>query len=155
MFANCADRYIFYDVGSCTADIYCKMLLSGVKMKELDNTNFDDFIKNNAIIDFSADWCMPCKMLKPILEELSEEFKNISFGKVDTDNNLELAKKYNINALPTVLFFKNGDAVNKMVGLQSKNAIKTIISNTYEVTTQQDEGRDRDDITDPANLDYR
>ena len=80
------------------------------------------------IIDFWADWCMPCKMVAPILEELSDEFKGkIKVGKLNVDQERELAIKYNIVSIPTILFFKGGEVVDTLIGAVPKSNIKSKI----------------------------
>lgn len=82
----------------------------------LNNENFDSEIKNNnlIIVDFWATWCSPCRMLAPVLEEASD--MGYVVGKVDVDECDELANKFNIRNIPTLLIFKNGEIVNKHVG---------------------------------------
>jgi thioredoxin 1 len=94
-------------------------------LKELDKTLTDDVL---VILIMSASWCGPCKIVHPILEEISEEYKDklIMFD-CDVDENLELSSKYNIKNIPTVLFFKNKQLVDKQVGVMSKTSfLKTI-----------------------------
>jgi thioredoxin 1 len=74
------------------------------------------------VIDFWAEWCGPCKMVEPIIEQISEEYKEkVVVGKLDVDNNDETTSKYGIRNIPTVLFIKNGTVVDKVVGAGSKN----------------------------------
>ena len=80
-----------------------------------------------AIVDFNATWCGPCRMLAPILEELSEEFTDIPFYACDVDQNMELAVKYNIQSIPAVGFFRKGQLVDLAVGFRSKDAMKALI----------------------------
>ena len=73
------------------------------------------------IIDFWAEWCGPCKMVGPIIEEISEDYKEkVVVGKLDVDNNDETTSKYGIRNIPTVLFIKNGEVVDKVVGAGPK-----------------------------------
>lgn len=73
------------------------------------------------VIDFWAEWCGPCKMIGPIIDELSEEYKDRAvIGKVNVDDNDEVTSKYGIRNIPTVLFIKNGEVVDKSVGAGSK-----------------------------------
>ncbi len=73
------------------------------------------------IIDFWATWCGPCQMVGPMIEELATEFDGrIIIGKVNVDENSDLPSQYGIRNIPTILFFKNGQVVNKLVGVQSK-----------------------------------
>lgn len=95
---------------------------------ELDN-NFNDFIKNGiVVVDFYADWCMPCKVLKPTLEKVAQNFAGIAkIGKLNTDNFGKIAQECSISALPTLIFFKNGIQVDKLVGLKSESEIANAI----------------------------
>lgn len=73
------------------------------------------------VIDFWAEWCGPCKMVGPIIDQLSEEYKDrVVVGKIDVDNNDEATSKYGIRNIPTVLFIKNGKIVDKVVGAGAK-----------------------------------
>lgn len=95
---------------------------------ELDNTNFDSTIKGASVpvlVDFWAPWCGPCKAIAPILEELSDEMGDqVKVCKVNVDNNSEIAGKYEIRAIPTILVFKNGEIADTVVGLTSKDDLK-------------------------------
>ncbi len=74
------------------------------------------------VIDFWAEWCGPCKMVGPIIEQISEEYKEkVVVGKLDVDNNDDTTSKYGIRNIPTVLFIKNGEVVDKVVGAGAKN----------------------------------
>ena len=101
-------------------------------MTAIKNCNENDFenevLKSNlpVIVDFWAEWCGPCKMLTPILEELSNEMKNeIKVVKVNLDENQDLAMKYSIRSIPTLLLFKEGNLIDTKVGLLPKNEIVT------------------------------
>ena len=101
-------------------------------MTAIKNCNENDFdkevLKSNlpVIVDFWAEWCGPCKMLTPILEELSNEMKNeINVVKVNLDENQDLAMKYSIRSIPTLLLFKEGHLIDTKVGLLPKNEIVT------------------------------
>ena len=101
-------------------------------MTVIKNCNENDFenevLKSNlpVIVDFWAEWCGPCKMLTPILEELSNEMKNeIKVVKVNLDENQDLAMKYSIRSIPTLLLFKEGHLIDTKVGLLPKNEIVT------------------------------
>ena len=73
------------------------------------------------VIDFWAEWCGPCKMVGPIIDQLAEEYKeNVVVGKVDVDNNDDATSKYSIRNIPTTVFIKNGEIVDKVVGAGSK-----------------------------------
>jgi thioredoxin 1 len=92
---------------------------------ELTAQNFADTIKNAkvAVVDFWAPWCGPCRMIAPIIEELAEEYKDkgVVVGKVNTDEQQELAIQFGIRSIPTVLFFKDGELVDHMIGAAPKN----------------------------------
>ena len=101
-------------------------------MTAIKNCNENDFenevLKSSlpVIVDFWAEWCGPCKMLTPILEELSNEMKNeINVVKVNLDDNQDLAMKYSIRSIPTLLLFKDGNLVDTKVGLFPKSEIVT------------------------------
>lgn len=94
---------------------------------EITDTNFEEkVLKSNqlVLVDFWAEWCGPCRMLAPIVDEIAEEFKGkIVVGKVDVDNNPEVCAKYGIRNIPTILFIKNGEVVDKQVGAAPKNTL--------------------------------
>ncbi|RMH28465.1 MAG: thioredoxin [Planctomycetota bacterium] len=81
------------------------------------------------LVDFWAEWCMPCKMLSPTIDELADTFDGkIKVGKVDTDSNRDTSIKYGVQAIPTVLLFKNGEVVHKFVGLKNKTEFEQAIN---------------------------
>ena len=81
------------------------------------------------IVDFFATWCAPCKMIAPILDELQEEFEGkVDIVKIDTDQAKEIARTYGVRGLPTLIFFKEGDIVDKVTGVQPKAALHEKIS---------------------------
>ena len=90
----------------------------------LNKTNFQQEIKENnglAIVDFFATWCGPCKMLTPIIDKLAEEFDGkVKIAKVDIDESPELAQEYKVMSVPTVIFVKNGEVVETLVGVQNR-----------------------------------
>ncbi len=89
----------------------------------LDKNNFGtEVLKNRGIIlvDFYATWCGPCKMTGPIIEQLSEEIKNVKFVKVDVDQNQELTSQYQVFSIPTFVVFKNGQVVGQFTGTMGK-----------------------------------
>lgn len=79
--------------------------------------------KGKALVDCYATWCGPCRMLAPVIEELSTEIKDYTFYKVDVDENEEIARDYGIMSIPTLLIFENGELKEKIVGLRSKNEL--------------------------------
>lgn len=80
--------------------------------------------KGFVLTDFYADWCGPCRLLIPVLEELSREFTDIKFLTVNVDNNQELATSYNVNSIPHLILFKDGKKINSKIGGDTKNNIK-------------------------------
>ena len=92
------------------------------KVPELTNRQFNDFVKDKfVLIDFFAEWCMPCVTMGPVIDELSEKFKGkIKFGKVNVEDNQEIARKFNISSIPNFVFFKNGEPVKQFVGAISE-----------------------------------
>lgn len=75
------------------------------------------------LVDFFATWCGPCQMLAPIIEEIAKENTDIKVCKADVDENMELAQKYRISVVPTLMAFKNGEVINQMSGAESKEKI--------------------------------
>ena len=98
------------------------------KVLEINNDNFNEEVNENKdtlIIDFWAEWCGPCKLLSPIIEELAKELEGkIYFAKVNLDNNQDLAMKFSIRSIPTLLLFKKGQLKDTKVGLLSKSDLK-------------------------------
>jgi len=76
--------------------------------------------KGVVLVDFYADWCGPCRMTAPIIDELSQQLTGIKFVKVNVDENPDLASQYQIFSIPTFLIFKNGEVISSLVGVQSK-----------------------------------
>ena len=101
-------------------------------LKNLNENEFSNEVINSelpVIVDFWAEWCAPCKMLTPILEELSNEMNSsVSFVKVNLDENQDLAMKYSIRSIPSLLIFKEGKHVDTKVGLSSKEDLESWIS---------------------------
>lgn len=97
-------------------------------MKEINNNNFNDETKEGIVlVDFWANWCGPCKMLTPVLEQLSGEMKEVKFFKVNVDENGELAQQFRIASIPTVMIFKDGEVVDKMMGFRPKNQVEEFL----------------------------
>ena len=97
-------------------------------IKYLENENFDEMIQNKKIlVDFYADWCGPCKMLSPIVDEVANEVSDVKVCKVNIDEARNLAIKFDIMSIPTLLVFKNGDVANSSLGLVSKVKIMDLI----------------------------
>jgi thioredoxin 1 len=93
----------------------------------LEERNFTKEVLNSPqviLVDFSASWCGPCRLMAPVIEEIAEEFKGkIKVGKVDIDKAPALAQRYEIQAVPTLIIFEKGKITKKLVGLQSKEKL--------------------------------
>ncbi len=88
--------------------------------KEVTDATFSEFLSSDkpVLIDFWATWCGPCKMMAPVIEEVSEEYADkLKVGKLDVDQNPETAQKYGIMSIPTLLVFKNGQVVKQLIGI--------------------------------------
>ena len=96
---------------------------------ELTDSNFDEEVVQSdvpVLVDFWAEWCMPCKMLAPIIDELADQFDGkVKVGKLDTDSNRDVAVKFSITAIPTVILFHNGEVIKKFVGVTPKDQFAT------------------------------
>lgn len=90
---------------------------------QITDANFDELVNSSKpmVVDFWAEWCGPCRMVGPIIDELAKEYEDkVTIGKIDVDNNDALAAKFGIRNIPTVLFLKNGEVVDKVVGAVPK-----------------------------------
>ncbi|MBI3211146.1 MAG: thioredoxin [Simkania negevensis] len=92
----------------------------------LNDENFEDIIESGVtLVDFFADWCGPCRMLTPILEDVSQEMhKQVNFGKLDIDQSFKIAGTFQVTSVPTLILFKNGKEVGRLVGLRDASTIK-------------------------------
>lgn len=101
-----------------------------MEILSVSSENFENEVLKSdkpILIDFYADWCGPCKMLSPIVEQVAKENEDIKVVKVNVDNNQDLAVKYGIVSIPTLVAIKNGEEVNRMVGVASKSEIEAMI----------------------------
>jgi|TARA_Y100000034_G_C6779415_1_gene348228 thioredoxin 1 len=101
------------------------------EVPELSEKEFENHIKSDLVlIDFAADWCMPCIMMAPIIDELSKKFKGkINFGKVNIEDNQELAQKFDIVSLPNFILFKNGKQIEQFIGAMPSEEFEKKLKN--------------------------
>ena len=99
-------------------------------VKKINSSEFQSEVLNSdgvALVDLFADWCMHCQMIAPIIEEISNEKVDVKFFKINVDETPEVAIKYGVSSIPTLLIFKNGELVNKAVGAYPKEKIVTLL----------------------------
>ncbi len=98
------------------------------KPVDVTEDTFDDEVLNSdlpVLVDFWAEWCGPCRMVSPIVEELADEYEGkAKFAKVDVDENADISMEYNIRSIPSLLLFKNGEVVDQVVGAVPKSQLK-------------------------------
>lgn len=99
-------------------------------MKEITETNFSEIIHDNnmVVIDVWAQWCGPCKQLAPIIEKVSQDFTDVLIGKLNIEDNPEIATEYQIKSIPTIMFFKNGEHINSHVGMIQESKLVSKIN---------------------------
>jgi thioredoxin 1 len=104
------------------------MLMAAANIVNLTEGNFAEEVINSStpvLVDFWAEWCGPCKMIAPILDEIASEYDGkVKIGKVNIDDQQSLATQHGIRAIPTLLLFKNGEVAEQIVGLRSKRDLK-------------------------------
>ena len=102
-------------------------------MKNIDAAEFKETIKTGTtLVDFFAEWCGPCKMLGPVLEELDSEYPDVKFVKVNVDENMDLAGEYGIMSIPQVYIFKDGEVAGKMSGYRDAGGVRAFIDETVK-----------------------
>lgn len=95
-----------------------------VKVKELSNSNFKEFINQDlTMVDFHAEWCMPCVMMGPVIDELAEN-TSVPIGKVNIEEAGDLAQEYSISSIPCIIFFKKGKEVDRHIGATTEEDLK-------------------------------
>jgi thioredoxin 1 len=92
-----------------------------------DDTFTQDTANGVVLVDFWAEWCGPCRLIAPIVEELANELPQVTFGKLNVDENQQSAQNLGITSIPTLIIYKNGEIVEKMVGMLPKPQLKTLM----------------------------
>ena len=96
-------------------------------MRKINKEEFKELVlegKGLKLVDFYADWCGPCRMLGPFLEDLSEEVKDVDFYKINVDDYGDVARDYQVSSIPTLILFKDGNLVDKKIGFLPKDVLK-------------------------------
>jgi len=105
--------------------------MASANVKEFTDGNFETEVLNSSepvLVDFWAEWCMPCRALAPTIEKIANEYAGkVKVGKVDTDGNRDISMKFGINAIPTVILFKDGQVAQKFVGLKPEREFKAAL----------------------------
>ena len=98
---------------------------------KFDEGNFEEEVlkaKGKVLVDFYADWCGPCRMMSPIIDEIAEEMaETVKVGKINVDNNQELAIKYDVMSIPTIMVFENGNPIKTFIGVTDKNEVLEVL----------------------------
>ena len=98
---------------------------------KFDEGNFEKEVlkeKGKVLVDFYADWCGPCRMMSPIIDEIAEEMaETVKVGKINVDNNQELAIKYDVMSIPTIMVFENGNPIKTFIGVTDKTEILEVL----------------------------
>ncbi len=100
------------------------------KTLEITDSNFNDVISKNktVLVDFWAEWCGPCRMIGPVIEELANEYEGKAIiGKLDVDSNQESSVKYGVRSIPTILTFKDGEIIDRQVGAVPKETLTNVV----------------------------
>ena len=107
------------------------MIVGSDKIFVLNDQNFKEEIKSSQVpilVDFWAEWCAPCRMIAPMLEEIAEEYnEKLKIGKLNVDQNRTIAAQYGVMSIPTLILFKDGEMVEQMIGAQPKENLLKII----------------------------
>ena len=105
--------------------------MASANVQTFTDANFDNEVIQSGqpvLVDFWAEWCMPCRMLTPTIEKIAKDYNGkVKVGKLDTDANRDVAMKYQISAIPTVILFKGGQVVQKFVGLRQEKDFKEVL----------------------------
>lgn len=109
-------------------------------MDSIQELEFDEIVGSDelTIIDFSATWCMPCRMLAPILEQVADKMPEVNFYNLDIDDNEDIAKRYRIFSVPTLMAFKQGKVIDTLVGLNSFDEVLQFVKRASVAKIPQD-----------------
>lgn len=116
-------------------------------LQQVNTDKFNELVNSSdklIIADFYADWCGPCKMIAPVLQDISEEVDNVTILKVNVDNEPSLSAQYGVRNIPTILFFKGGEIVDKIVGAQPKKNFMELIEKHSEATAEVESDESED-----------
>ena len=103
-----------------------------MSVKTITKENFDAEVLSSdkpVLVDFWAEWCMPCRMLSPVVDEVANENASVSVGKINVDEQPELAARFGVMSIPTLIVFKNGEAVQRSVGVIPKAQVEALVTN--------------------------
>ncbi len=103
-----------------------------MSVKTITKENFDAEVLSSdkpVLVDFWAEWCMPCRMLSPVVDEMANENASVSVGKINVDEQPELAARFGVMSIPTLIVFKNGEAVQRSVGVIPKAQVEALVTN--------------------------
>lgn len=101
-----------------------------MEVLKINNSNFEEEVLKSekaVLVDFYAEWCGPCKMLAPVIDQIAKENEDIKVAKINVDEAQELAEKYGVMSIPTIVVIKNGEEIKRQVGLASKTEILGMI----------------------------
>ncbi len=103
------------------------------RIVQLDDATFDEHVKSSdvpVLVDFWAEWCGPCKMIAPVLEEIAQEQAGkLAIGKLNIDDNLDVTRRYDVMSIPTLILFKDGEPVARLIGAKPKGQLLQELSN--------------------------
>mgnify|MGYP000493989628 CR=1 FL=1 len=122
--------FVIFVSGTVIAVTVPDILILLIMEKIASNENFAEILSDSkpVLVDFWATWCGPCRMMAPVIEELAEEYDGkVKIGKLDVDENSDIAARYGVMSIPTIILFKNGEVFSKSVGLQDKEVLENAI----------------------------